>query len=75
MDEPGCGNCKHWQGGFHCRAYPNGIPWPIMSGEVSHMTPLPGDGGVQYERVDFRVRPVTGVLGELEKVRVDDGDE
>lgn len=50
MDEPGCNNCKHWRGGFFCDAYPEGIPWPIMSGQVSHLVALPEDNGIQYEQ-------------------------
>jgi hypothetical protein len=42
-----------------------------MSGELSHMKPVRGDGGIQYERVDFRIRPIDGVLGDLERITVD----
>ena len=52
MNEPGCANCKHWRGGVVCDAYPRGIPWPIMSGDVSHLEPLPDDNGIQWERVE-----------------------
>ena len=50
MNEPSCANCKHWRGGVVCDAYPNGIPWPIMSGDVAHIDPLPDDNGIQWER-------------------------
>jgi len=49
VDEPGCNNCKHWHGGLTCDAYPKGIPWPIMAGDVAHFEPLPDNNGVQYE--------------------------
>lgn len=49
---PGCDNCKHWRGGFTCEAYPLGIPFPIMRGEVAHLQPLPDDNGIQWERSD-----------------------
>ena len=52
MTEPSCRNCKHWHGGLVCDAYPKGIPLPIMAGDVSHMKPLPGDNGLQWERKD-----------------------
>ncbi len=52
MTEPSCTNCKHWRGGVVCDAYPQGIPWPIQSGDVSHLEPLPDDNGVQYEPSD-----------------------
>ncbi len=48
--EPGCNNCKHWHGGVVCDAFPSGIPWPIMSGDIAHFDPLPGDNGLQWER-------------------------
>ena len=49
MSEPSCSNCKHWRGGTTCDAFPNGIPWPIQSGDVSHLKPLSGDNDIQYE--------------------------
>ena len=52
MIEPSCANCKHWRGGVVCDAYPRGIPWPIMSGDVSHLEPLPDDNGIQWERAE-----------------------
>ncbi len=47
--EKSCATCKHWHGGFTCDAYPQGIPLPIMSGDVAHIKPLPDDNGIQYE--------------------------
>jgi hypothetical protein len=52
MNEPSCANCKHWHGGMACDAYPKGIPWPIISGDVAHTHPLPDDNGIQWERKD-----------------------
>lgn len=47
---PRCTNCEHFRHarGMACRAFPEGIPQQIMSGEVSHLEPVPGDGGIQY---------------------------
>lgn len=55
---PGCDTCKHWDGWFRCTAYPKGIPWPIMAGDVSHLEPIagtdrvPDDNGIVYEPID-----------------------
>jgi len=51
MIEPSCANCKHRIGLLTCAAYPGGIPWPIQSGDVSHLVPLPGDNGIQFEPI------------------------
>ena len=67
LPRPSCGNCRHWQGGFVCAAYPEGIPFPIMSGAVSHEISREGDGGIVYERVDPAIRPFDGELGETER--------
>ena len=50
---PGCMSCKHWDANnmMLCKAYPAGIPWPILSGEVGHTQALPGDNGIQFEPV------------------------
>ena len=50
MTEPSCANCKYWHGGMVGDAYPKGIPWPIMAGDVAHLEPLPYDNGIQWER-------------------------
>lgn len=52
MIEPNCSNCKHWRGGVTCDAYPSGIPWPIQSGDVSHIGSLPEDNGIVYEPIE-----------------------
>jgi len=46
-----CNTCSH----FHpktttCEAYPLGIPVVILTNQVDHRKPLPGDNGVQWER-------------------------
>jgi len=46
-----CLNCKHnsLDNVFICDAFPNGIPIEIITGDVTHFDPLPGDHGVQFE--------------------------
>lgn len=57
-DQPSCNNCKHWHGGLVCDAYPQGIPWPIMAGDIAHLKPLPDDHGLQWERQDATAKPI-----------------
>lgn len=47
----GCLNCRHLNRAnmAQCTAYPEGIPYPIISGEIAHDKPLPGDNGIQWE--------------------------
>ena len=66
-DWPGCGACRHLHSrrnenlnrkkgtGITCDAFPNGIPLPFASGDVSHMKPVNGDNGIQFEP---RVSPI-----------------
>ena len=59
--EPQCSirKCKHLQGckGTEeegqvpvCTAFPDGIPDEISYGDNKHLSPYPGDHGIQYER-------------------------
>lgn len=50
-DPSDCDTCAHvGDTGRTCLAfqYPGHIPYEIMQGEVSHKTPYPGDGGIQW---------------------------
>ena len=52
--QEGCGTCIHLNDDPYakfesCKAYPNGIPFIIMSGGVEHTKPIEGDNGIRYE--------------------------
>ena len=52
ISQPQCYTCAHWvrdTGG--CKAYPDGILVGIMSGDLDHSEPLPGDGGITYQPI------------------------
>jgi hypothetical protein len=44
-----CATCEHRRVGTTCKAFPQGIPAPILNGEVSHKQPYAGDGGTQWK--------------------------
>ncbi len=48
---PICCGCKHAKLAFghHCAAFPDRIPDAIWKGENDHITPYPGDNGIQFE--------------------------
>jgi len=52
MRIPQCLACSHIgkkvESGLSCKAYPDGIPDVIMSGEHDHSTPYKGDNEVFY---------------------------
>jgi hypothetical protein len=51
-DMPGCDTCAHLgANGLTCKAFPQGIPLMIQSGDLEHVDPLEGDGGFQYKPV------------------------
>lgn len=47
-----CKTCAHWSKKVpgRCLAYPDGIPLPILLGEVEHTVPYAGDGGIRYKK-------------------------
>jgi hypothetical protein len=49
LGEPLCLSCAHTNNDGTCKAFPEGIPLEIVSGEVNHMQPYEGDNGIQYE--------------------------
>lgn len=47
-----CAYCKHRSEiGYYCDAFPSGsgIPQEILMGRESHIKPVPGDRGIQFE--------------------------
>jgi|TARA_B100000073_G_C23296962_1_gene396947 hypothetical protein len=53
-NEISCLDCKHFNLGEWgtCKAYKNGIPFEIVSGELSHIEKLPNDNGIQFEPIE-----------------------
>ena len=51
-NDQACNTCKHlYPDHGTCEAFPDGegIPDPIRDGYDHHLTPYPGDHGIQYE--------------------------
>jgi hypothetical protein len=49
----GCRFCVHWRAA-RCAAYPERIPIVILSGEVDHLVPRPGQvGDTVFEPIDI----------------------
>jgi hypothetical protein len=47
-----CATCVHKSIYFAtCKAFPNGIPKQLLSGELQHRTPFQGDSGIMYEPI------------------------
>lgn len=55
-----CGTCSHLGPGLSCRAFPDGIPGPILEGRADHREPYPGDHGVRYELAEGVNAPSLG---------------
>jgi hypothetical protein len=49
--EPLCYSCKHKIDVWACKAYPDGIPVKIITGEIDHTLPYIGDHQVVYEKL------------------------
>ncbi len=45
-----CDLCKHINSdAISCKAFPEGIPIMILSNQVAHTKPYPGDKGIRFE--------------------------
>ncbi len=44
-----CNYCERFRAGGKCEAFPEGISEPILSGQVPHDRPYPGDHGIEFE--------------------------
>ena len=44
-----CVTCKHKHEDATCKAFPYGIPEPILDGSHDHKTEYPNDKGIRYE--------------------------
>lgn len=44
-----CHRCLHRRGVLTCDAFTDGIPFEILTGEVDHTVPYPGDGGIVFK--------------------------
>jgi hypothetical protein len=51
-----CTNCSNLTepGERKCRAFPNGIPLEIWTGENNHTKPVAGDNGILFEKLDTK---------------------
>ncbi len=51
---PVCFRCRHLDldniEARRCRAFPDGIPVAVWTGDHDHQTPFPGDHGVRFEK-------------------------
>lgn len=47
-----CIVCRHYVGRSKCKAFPKGIPKPILSGKNDHRLPYDGDNGIRFELVE-----------------------
>lgn len=49
LTAPQCHQCAHWiKDTLTCLAFPEGIPTGILTNEVEHTQPVPGDHGVMF---------------------------
>lgn len=44
-----CLECGHYLFGLTCEAFPDGIPFAIVSGAHDHREPFEGDGGIRWK--------------------------
>lgn len=51
-----CLFCKHFYQHQYgkCKAFPDGIPYSIVSGQQDHYSAISGDNGIQFEPIEER---------------------
>lgn len=51
-----CLSCAHFSRSKYgtCKAFPEGIPHLVQSGEVSHLVNIEGDNGIKFKLVEKR---------------------
>ena len=52
-----CIGCKHYTMMSTCEAFPDKIPYEIISGHFIHTEPYPGDHGIMYDPIDADEEP------------------
>lgn len=70
---PLCAICRHLRDSedeMICDAFPDGIPFEILSSEADHRKPYAGDGGITYQRraavtLETEQRIVSVAFGDL----------
>lgn len=50
---PVCVECVHLLGDGRCTAFPKEIPLEILLHGDPHLTPFPGDNGIQFEKEEL----------------------
>ena len=46
-----CNQCEYVsEDGQRCKAFPQGIPERILTGEIDHHYPVHGDNGIQFKK-------------------------
>lgn len=52
MQSNQCIRCENYLGLWTCKAFPEGIPQVIASGEFDHSEGYPGDKGIRFKAID-----------------------
>ena len=46
-----CQGCIHYKLKLLCKAFPDGIPEELLTGEIDHTKPYKGDNGITFEPI------------------------